>query len=152
MNRATRNEIINLVDQAIKPIEQECIEVEWVAGEKILRIFIDSPHGIDMDDCLQANQIVSEIEAIDSMIPGQYRLEVSSPGVDRPLRTLAHFEQVIGETIRVKLIEKVDNSKQGSGQLLGVDDLSTLRIARENGEWHVPIKLLNYANLVYDWN
>lgn len=152
MNRAVRNEIIGLIELAIDPLGQECLEVEWVPSEKILRVFIDGPDGIDMDDCLKANQIISEMEVIDRMISGQYRLEVSSPGVDRPLRTSAHFEQVVGETIRVKLLEKVDNAKHGSGKLLGVDGLSTLRIQRESGEWHVPIKLLNCANLVYDWN
>ena len=53
----------------------ECIEVEWVQSEKILRVYIDSESGVDMDDCLEVTRAMNEIESVDEKVPGEYRLE-----------------------------------------------------------------------------
>ena len=97
MNRIQRNEILEIVESIITPMGYECIEVEWVQSEKILRVYIDSESGVDMDDCLEVTRAMNEIESIDEKVPGEYRLEISSPGVDRPLRLFEHFEKCIGE-------------------------------------------------------
>ena len=91
MNRLQRNEILEIVESVIHPMGYECLEVEWVASEKILRVYIDAENGVDMDDCLEVTRCLNEVESIDEKVPGLYRLEISSPGVDRPLRLAEHF-------------------------------------------------------------
>ena len=88
MNRLQRNEILEIVDSVIHPMGYTCLEVEWVRLRKILRVYIDSENGVDMDDCLEVTRSLNEVESIDEKVPGLYRLEISSPGVDRPLRLL----------------------------------------------------------------
>ena len=64
-----------------------------------------------MDDCLEVTRSLNEVESIDEKVPGLYRLEISSPGVDRPLRFAEHFNEVIGQDISVKLTEKSNGEK-----------------------------------------
>ena len=65
MNRLQRNEILEIVEGVVLPMGYTCLEVEWVASEKILRVYIDSESGVDMDDCLDVTRSLNEIESID---------------------------------------------------------------------------------------
>ncbi|SME88706.1 ribosome maturation factor RimP [Pseudobacteriovorax antillogorgiicola] len=152
MDRQKRNQIVSLVDQAIKPLGYECLEVEWDQVERALRIFIDGPNGIDMDDCLAANGILKDLDDLDDMVSGAYRLEVSSPGIERPLRTVDHFKEAVGQLINITLLEQVDGRKRGKGILEKVADSGSLTLNIDSNEWSCPIELLNRANLVYDWS
>lgn len=152
MNRENLNEIVDLVSGVSNPLGYECLDVEWVAHERILRVFVDSPSGVGMDDCLKVNRELVELEELDEKVPGSYRLEVSSPGVEKPLRTAAHFSSVIGQNARVRLIEPVGDRRQGTGRVLGVDAENFVTLELDAGEWKFPISLLYGAKLVYEWN
>lgn len=152
MNREKRNDIISLVEPLLRQAGYECIEVEWDAHERALRIFIDGPSGVNMDDCLAANRALVNLEELDELIPGSYRLEVSSPGIERPLRELEHFRKAIGEQISVKLSQKVNNQRQGRGRLVAVTEGEELVLDREAGPWQFPISFVDSAKLVYDWS
>lgn len=133
----------------------ECIEVEWVPSERSLRIFIDfvdSDQSIVMDDCLAATALLTEQDELDNLFSSPYRLEVSSPGIERPLRTLEHFRKVLGQEIQLVLTEKVDGRKKGQGKLESITDAGSLLIDLDSNKWSCPIDLLNRANLVYDWS
>ena len=152
MNRESLNEIVDLVSKVVNPLGYECLDVEWVAHERILRVFVDNSSGIGMDDCLKVNQELVELEELDEKVPGSYRLEVSSPGVEKPLRTAAHFASVIGQNVRVKLAQSVDNRRQAMGRVVEVDGKNIVTVELDSGEWKFPINLLHGAKLVYEWN
>ena len=152
MDRQKRNQIITIAEVALESTAYECVEVEWDQVDRALRVFIDGPDGIVMDDCLAANKLLSELPEVDEMISGPYRLEVSSPGIDRPLRTTAHFKEVVGKVVNIILLEKVEGRKKGKGILTGVSTGGFLTFNIDSNEWRCPIELLNRANLVYDWN
>jgi len=102
----------------------ELIEIEFVPGPGggTLRIYIDSPEGIDVDDCGDVSHVVSEMLDTDDPIPGAYSLEVSSPGLDRVLRTPAHFAQFADNRVKVELKLARDGRKRYTGILSRVDD------------------------------
>lgn len=152
MDRLKRNSIISLVQSLISELPYDCIEVVWEQVDRALIIYIDGPNGIVMDDCLAVNKILGEAPEIDDLVSTSFRLEVSSPGVERPLRTAEHFINVVGQTVSVSLTEQVSGRKRGKGVLQSVSDSGDLCINIDSNEWHCPIELLNRANLVYDWS
>lgn len=152
MSRKKRNDIIALVEPHLQDLGYECVEVEWDREEKALRIFIDGPNGIVMEDCLKANRMLLDLSEIDHIIPQDFRLEVSSPGIERPLRTSEHFKKVLGEQIKVTLTEPSGNRRQAVGKLLDVKDDGWITLELPSGPWQFPLGLLQRANLVYDWN
>ena len=88
MQRSELNDIIGFISDPLREVGLECLEAEWDDKEKILRLYIDGPDGVVIDDCVKASRKLSELEDLDLRIEGTYNLEVSSPGVERPLRTL----------------------------------------------------------------
>ena len=70
MNRHQRNEILEIVESMSCPMGYECLEVEWVASDKILRVYIDAQDGVDMDDCLEVTRCLNDVDSIDEKVPG----------------------------------------------------------------------------------
>jgi ribosome maturation factor RimP len=94
----------------------ELVEVEWVrgAGRFTLRVFIDKPGGINIDDCQAVSHVIEPILDVEDFIEPAYDLEVSSPGLDRPLRTLEHFARYAGQRVHVKAYGPVPGTAEGS--------------------------------------
>jgi ribosome maturation factor RimP len=161
LDRTKLDTLIALVSQTLAPHGFECLEAEWAAGERILRLYVDtlSGEGINLDGCVLASRLLEELPALEEVMPGKYSLEVSSPGVERPLRSKSHFESHLGETVSVKLVDKYLDRRQGTGKVVGVavgdtvtgqsDTLITLQT--EQGAWSFPLTHLQRASLVYDW-
>ena len=102
----------------------ELWDVEYVkeGTEWYLRIFIDKEGGIDLDDCETVTDLINDpLDELDP-IAEAYFLEVSSPGVERHLKSMRHFENAVGEKIRVKTFVKIENNKEWVGILKSVDD------------------------------
>lgn len=99
-------------------------DVEYVkeGSEWYLRITIDSPDGVDLDDCERVIMIVDPIVTELDPIEGQYHLEVSSPGLERVLRTDRHFLSVVGQEICIKLFTPVSGKKEWIGKLVSYAD------------------------------
>ncbi len=119
-----REQLIELLGPLVSDLGYELWELEYVrrAGGAVLRLYIDSPGGISLDDCERVSHAVSERLDSADPIPGQYTLEVSSPGLDRVLRTFAHFARFAGERIRVEMTRPVDGRKRFQGQLIEAND------------------------------
>lgn len=101
----------------------EVVTVEVVGAKKspTIRVYVDAPGGVSFDVLAASQKWMGDIiEAIDPF-PGAYVLEVSSPGIDRPLRTREHFERFAGEAVSVKTASPVDGRSSFSGELLGMD-------------------------------
>lgn len=162
MDRARLNEVIALVSSRVAASGYECIEAEWVGDQRILRLFIDraadgaGETGVNLDDCVKASKLLDEFAELDKVINGAYTLEVSSPGVERPLRRRRDFEQHIGETVEVKLTDKIQDRRHGTGKLVDVApaaaaDDTIITLDTKRGPWSFPLASLQRASLVFDW-
>lgn len=155
MDRVRLDKIIDVVNGLFAGSGFECIEAEWQTREKALTLYIDRPGGVDIAACEEANRLLRDAAEIDEMVPGQYNLEVSSPGVERPLRRRAHFESHIGKVITVKLTEKVQDRRVATGKILSVegegDESRVTMTTEQGGSWAFPIRVLQRANLVFEW-
>jgi len=151
MNRAKLDQVMAVVSAVLDPHGFECIEAEWHIHSHILCLFVDRAGGINLDGCAEASRLLSDVAELDALIPGTYTLEVSSPGVERPLRRRSHFEQHIGAVVDVRLAEKVLDRRRGVGRLLAVSNDEQITIDTSQGPWSFPLSRLQKASLVYDW-
>lgn len=140
----------NLLESKIENIGYELYDVEYVKEGKnyFLRIFIDKPEGIDLNDCEKVNDEINELLDTADYIKEQYFLEVSSPGVERILRKDKHLKASIGKDINIKLFKKDEKgNKEYQGTLEKFDDEN---IYLEN---EVIIERKNIAQIktVYNW-
>jgi ribosome maturation factor RimP len=124
------------------------VEVKFGAGRSVVRAYIDKPGGISLDDCERFSKRLSVVLDVEDSIPFSYVLEVSSPGLDRPLVKEAHFLQFVGRKAKVRTKVPVNGQKNFTGTILGVAD-GRLMLERVPGE-QVDIALADVekANLV----
>jgi len=121
-----RERLWQLLEPWVTELGYELIELELHLGSQgVLRLYIDHARAdvtepITVDDCERVSRVVSTGLDEHDPIPGEYALEVSSPGLDRPLRTLIHFERYVGERIKVETSLPRDGRKRWTGQLVGV--------------------------------
>jgi len=87
----------------------------------VLRVYIDGPDGVTVDDCADVSHQLSGILDLEDPIPGHYTLEVSSPGLDRPLAKREHFVRVVGETVNVRLRRPLNGRRRFVGTLRAVE-------------------------------
>lgn len=123
------------------------IELNQSTHGSILRVYIDKEGGIMVEDCVLVSRQLTGLLEVEDPIKGNYDLEVSSPGMDRPLFTPEQFKKVIGGTIKLKLYEKYNNRKRFSGILKAVDDEDVV-IDCDNEEYKVPFRLIERARLI----
>ncbi len=119
---AMREQLLSLLEPPVGALGYELVDVEFVpAGSGgVVRLYIDAPAGITLDDCERVSHRVSAILDAEDPIPGAYTLEVSSPGLDRILRTREHFERFRGNRVKVQLAEAVEGRRRYTGTLRGV--------------------------------
>ncbi len=136
----------------------ELVEVEWLreGGGWVLRIYVDKPAGIGIDDCQAASRTVETILDVEDFIEPAYSLEVSSPGLDRPLRKPSDFERFAGQRARVKAYGPMESApglpprKQWSGTLRGFRD-GAVEIEVDGKLHRIPADRIAKANLEYDF-
>jgi ribosome maturation factor RimP len=115
--------LIALFEPILAEAGYELIEVEFVAGQggATLRIYIDGPDGVDVDDCAAASHLLSDLLDVEDPIPGAYSLEVSSPGLDRILRKPEHFARFVDNRVKVELAVPREGRKRYTGMLRRVN-------------------------------
>ena len=121
---STEKTVWQFIEPLLTETPYEIYDVEYVkeGTEWYLRIFIDKEGGIDLDDCETVTDLINDpLDELDP-IAEAYFLEVSSPGVERHLKSMRHFENAVGEKIRVKTFVKIENNKEWVGILKSVDD------------------------------
>ncbi len=110
----------HLAEQGYELVELECSRV---GRRGLLRLFIDKPGGVTLDDCTAASQVLSTaLDALDAFAGASYMLEVSSPGIARPLRKAVDFERFRGEPVEVRTETPIEGRRKFSGVLGGVED------------------------------
>jgi ribosome maturation factor RimP len=148
-----RETLTTLLQPVVEAQGYDLWELEFAPGRgnAVLRIYIDtaSHEGITVEDCERASRAVSEVLDATDPIPGNYTLEVSSPGIDRPLRTARHFAPYVGEAVLVEMVHLVDERRRFKGKLVAAGDESI--DVEVDGRRHVlPIAGIRKAHLAPD--
>ena len=146
------------IDELLQPgaeaLGYELVAVEMSGGDtSILRIYIDSENGINIDDCANASRQFSAILDVEDPISNRYTLEVSSPGMDRPLAKPKHFEDVVGSQVKIKMATLVNGRRRFTGDLVeATDEFAVVEVDGEQTE--LPYLDMDRARLVpvYDFN
>ena len=121
--------------------------VQYLQGRgAVLRLFIDHDDGINVDDCALVSHEVSGVLDVEDPIPGDYNLEVSSPGLDRPLFELSHFERYQGESVQLTLLAPVAGKRKMTATLVAVDG-DTLVVTLDGDTLRVPYSQVDRARL-----
>lgn len=128
MKKNIQQAISDLVVPITDELKYELVDVEFVkeGANWYLRVYIDKPGGITIDDCQAVSERLSDLLDKKDPIEQSYFLEVSSPGLDRPLKTERDFVKYKGEEVEVKLFQPVDGNKIFEGELVGLRDGSVV--------------------------
>ena len=113
-----------ILQPTIEGMGYEFVGVEYVgqAGRNTLRVYIDTAAGVTLDDCEAVSHQISGLLDVENVISGTYDLEVSSPGLDRPLFRVEDFVRFAGERVKIRLVVTLDGRRNFTGQLLGAEN------------------------------
>ena len=142
----------NLIRKNIEELGYELYDVEYVkeAKDYFLRIYIDSKKGIDLNDCEKVSNNITELLDKEDLIPEQYFLEVSSPGIERVLKKEKHLSDNIGNEVQIKLFKPFEGQKQYKGILKGFDE-TKIEIVNQNEEQiNIDRKNISQIKTVYN--
>jgi ribosome maturation factor RimP len=141
-----------LFEPVVESMGYELVGVEFNAAgnQGTLRVYIDREQGVSLDDCAAISHQLSGILDVEEPISQAYDLEISSPGVDRPLFKITDFERYSGQTAKVKLLIGLLGRKNFKGQLLGVTDSKWVNIEVDGEQFDLPYADIAKANLVGD--
>ena len=145
----TADELTRLLEPTIGRLGYELADLEVKLGGRggVLRIFIDHPEGIGLDDCEKVSLAVSALLDVEDPLPGHYNLEVSSPGLDRKLTKVEHFQRFKGETLKVSLRFPIGGRKRFRGTLVSSDD-ENIVVEVDGESYSLPMATIDTARLV----
>ncbi len=144
--------LVLLIEPIVEGLGYECVGIEYNPHPQhgLLRVYIDSENGILLEDCTKVSHQLSGVLDVEDPISGNYQLEVSSPGADRPFFKLAQFEQFVGNTITVNLFKPINKQRKITGKIESVEgDIIVLQQAGQNLE--IPFQAMSKARLVPDY-
>jgi len=147
----TGDELAKLLEPTVVRLGYELADLEVRLGGKggVVRVFIDKPDGIGLDDCEKVSRAVSAILDVEDPVPGNYDLEVSSPGLDRKLTKVEHFQRFMGENVKVSLRFPKEGRRRFRGTLVSADDENI--VVEVDGESHsLALSMIDTARLVPD--
>lgn len=124
-----------------------CLELGQEGRDLMLRLYIDGPDGIGIGDCEAVSRAVSAQLEVEDPIPEAYRLEVSSPGWDRPLAKAAHFEAYLGHEAKIRTAVAIDGRRNYRGRMLRVAD-EAVHVEVDGEEFVIPLAAIERARLV----
>ena len=139
------------VASVVNPMGYEFVglELQRQGRTSLLRIYIDAEKGVTVDDCARVSRQVSAVLDVEDPIQGKYDLEVSSPGIDRPLFELAHYTKQLGKRIKIRVNTPVDERRNFVGFLLRVEG-KEIHLLVNGEEMIFPFSTIDKAKLVTD--
>ena len=162
-NTANAEYLRALVETALAECDVELFDLQMGGGT--VRVLIDREGGVDLSEVTAATQALTRVLDESDPLPGRYTLEVSSPGIERPLRLPIHFQRAVGEVVRIRTNGDVEGERRVEGELLsagddGIEIALTLDGKREKNESEVTIgatRFVAYADIerartVFDWD
>ncbi len=141
----------DIIEPAVTTLGFELVGTQPVneGHMQVIRVFVDGPNGITIDDCAKISRQIGAVMDVEEPIKGNYRLEVSSPGIQRPLFKLPHYVKYVGQRVKVRLHRPVNNQRNFVGALLSVDG-SELSLETDNGIVKVNFEDIQKGRLVVD--
>jgi len=145
--------LTRLLQPLVEELGYEFVGLDHQSNPKnpVLVIYIDQPGGIAVEDCERVSREVAALLDVEDPIPGHYNLEVSSPGLDRPLFTLEQFERFRGEQVRLSLYAPQDGRRKFKGQILGAEN-GKIRLDQDGAEVELELGNIAKARLVPDYD
>jgi ribosome maturation factor RimP len=139
-----------LLEMTLPPLGYELVAWEMSPKGRLVRVFIDKPEGVDVDDCARVSNHLTRLLTVENI--DYDHLEVSSPGLDRPLNKLADYVRFAGEDVQINLHELTDGARKWKGTLRGVDGDNVL-LDTTTGPRSFPITAIDRCRLVpkIDW-
>lgn len=146
--------VYKAVREPVEALGYSIWDLDYVkeGSEWYLRITIDRKEGVDLDDCEKVLRLVDPIITELDPVEGAYHLEVSSPGLERELRTLDHYKKSLGEEIVLKLFVPVEGRKEWKGRLVSAEEDGTVHLEAENRELTIERKKISRANIYFDFD
>ncbi|MDR3579290.1 MAG: ribosome maturation factor RimP [Oryzomonas sp.] len=142
----------------LESLGMELVDIEFARAGRdgVLRLFIDKEGGVTLDDCADVSRELSAILDVEDVIPGHYSLEVSSPGLDRPLKKPADYERFVGRLVKVRTFEALPDDagnkrKTFIGHLLGLVDGNVAVKLSEGQSASIPLEKIAKANLEFEF-
>jgi ribosome maturation factor RimP len=149
-----RHEVLEIASPVVEDLGFELVDVEFVqSGRWTLRVYIDRAEGlgaVSVDDCTLVSRRLDDALEMNQTVPHRFVLEVSSPGIERRLRTPGHFERQVGERVFVQTHEKIEGRRRVEGRLAAADGDTVTIDLDEGGQWSAPIPAIQKAHLVVD--
>ena len=156
----TSRDLFAIADPACRANGYELVDVEYTTSQAgwLVRVYIDRSEGaapdlgpIGLDDCERMSRELSALFDVEDPLPHAYSLEVSSPGIDRPLRTAAHFRRYAGQVAKVLLAQPLGERKNFKGVIGAVDD-THVTLDVDGTSYRLPLADIGSARLVPDWD
>ncbi|MBE0596409.1 MAG: ribosome maturation factor [Desulfuromonadales bacterium] len=157
MNPTDIDKIGELAEPVLRAMGLELVEVEFKREGRdwFLRFFIDKEGGVTLDDCAAFSREIDAVLEVEALLPEAYRLEVSSPGLDRPLKKEDDFRRFAGQQIKLKSRERIDPDERGHlrktfvGELLGLENgvVRLRQTDKKGGEIEIPLEGIEHAHL-----
>lgn len=137
------------LESGVQALGFELVDVELMGGRQhqTLRVYIDSSNGVTVDDCAEVSRQLSAILDVEDPFASSYTLEVSSPGLDRPLVTPADFRRFQGATIKVRLFSGIDGRRNFTGRLHDTTPEGIV-VEVDNEQFRLPFDAIERARLV----
>lgn len=155
--RTIREKVEALVEPVLTSLGYEMVDLEYrrEGRDMVLRFYIDCEAGVTLDNCVEVSREVGGLLEVEDIVPGAYRLEVSSPGLDRPLKKKKDFDRFAGRLARIKMLDRIDPDERGHerktfvGRLQGTrDDTVVLDLTdKKGGTVLLPLGEIERANL-----
>ena len=148
--RQASTKVLELIGPVVDGLGYEFVGAEYLPQGKhsILRVYIDVPEtGVTVEDCEKVSRQLSSVLDVEDLIPGQYALEISSPGLDRPLFSLEHFERFAGQEVKLRLSTPLEGKRKLTAILSGVED-GMVKIEFEGDTKQVVFEDIEQARLV----
>ena len=142
-------ELAELIEPVVKRLGFELADLEVRLGGRngLVRLFIDQPTGVTLDDCEQVSLAVSALLDVEDPVPGHYDLEVSSPGLNRKLTKPKHFTRFVGELVKVEMRFPIEGRKRFRGQLRAADR-GNIEVDVDGVSYSLPLATIDTARLV----
>ncbi|MGH7806026.1 MAG: ribosome maturation factor RimP [Candidatus Binatia bacterium] len=146
-----REKIMQLVEPVLEGRGLELVDVEWrrEARGAVLRLLVD---GADLDQLSKLSRECSDLLDVEESVPGSYTLEVSSPGMNRPLRKPDHFGRYVDKRIRVRTVDAIDGQRNFTGRLRVVSHAGILLDDETGKEVSIPFPLIEKANYEHEFS
>jgi ribosome maturation factor RimP len=152
---ATVTRVWELAAPLVKSEGMEIVDIEFryegSRGGKVLRLYLDKEGGPNVDDLSRVSHQLSELLDTQDVVLGTYTLEVSSPGINRPLKRPEHFARFVGKRIRVRTRDSIDGRRSFLGTLQEVLE-NQITLKQEGAQYQIPFAVIEKSNYEHDWS